>query len=100
MSSHEHDALIRKLDDLDRQIEAKRRDFEARGQFSQQHQAFVAKLKERQAAIRRRVGAQMKDGVSWPLIKTEFERDFDGLHGELLRWEERLDAATLAKKSP
>jgi len=100
MSSKEHDALLRKLDDLDRRIEAKARDFKAHGQFTDQHDAFVTRLRERQAAIRRRIGVQLKDGVSWPLIETEFERDFDGLHGELLRWEERLDAATLANKDP
>ena len=100
MNSNEHDGLLHKLDDLDRQLEAKARDFKARGQFTDQHDAFVARLKERQAAIRSRIGAQLKDGVSWPLIETEFERDFDGLHGELLRWEERLDAATLANKDP
>ncbi len=98
MNSKERDGLIHKLDDLDRRIEAKALEFKNRGQFSDQHESFLRQLKKRQAAIRHEIDAKLEGGMSWNLIKTEFERDFDGLYGELLRWEERLDADTLAKK--
>ncbi len=98
MNSIEHDSLLQRLDALDQRIEARIRQFKTRGEFSDAHTAFVANLKRRQEEIRQRITAKLKDGMSWDLIKTEFERDFDGLYGELLRWEERLDIATMTEK--
>jgi hypothetical protein len=98
MSPEERDALLRKLDSLERQIGAKMREFETHGEFADLRAAFVVDLKARQAAIRSRIDAALKKGLSWKLLKIEFERDFDGLFGELLRWEKRLDAATMARK--
>lgn len=97
MTSEERDALLHKLDALERQIGAKAREFATRGEFADLRAAFVADLKARQAAIRLRIDAALGKGLSWTLLKTEFERDFDGLFGELLRWEKRLDAATMTR---
>jgi hypothetical protein len=98
MSSNEHEAFIRKLDELDRRISLKEREFKSGGQFSDAHEHFVAGLRARQAELRGKVGDKMKEGVSWGLLGAEFERDFDGLSGELRRWEERMDAAALANR--
>lgn len=98
MTPEERDALVRKLDQLERQIGAKAREFATRGEFAEVREAFIADLKARQAAIRRRIDAALEKGLSWALIKTEFERDFDGLFGQLLRWEKRLDAGAMAGK--
>jgi hypothetical protein len=97
MTPEEHDALLQSLATLQRQIGAKAREFETRGEFAELRDAFVADLKARQAAIIRRIDAALKQGLTWKLIRTEFERDFDGIFGELLRWEKRLDAATMAR---
>ena len=97
MTAEEHDALIQSLADLQRQIGDKTREFETRGEFAELRDAFLADLKARQAAIRGRIDAALGQGFSWRLIRTEFERDFDGIFGELLRWEKRLDAATMAR---
>lgn len=97
MTAEERDALIQSLADLQRQIGHKTREFETRGEFAELRDAFLADLKARQAAIRSRIDAALGQGFSWRLIRTEFERDFDGIFGELLRWEKRLDAATMAR---
>ena len=97
MTAEERDTLMQSLADLQRQIGDKSREFETRGEFAELRDAFVADLKARQAAIIRRIDAALTQGFSWRLIRTEFERDFDGIFGELLRWEKRLDAATMAR---
>jgi hypothetical protein len=99
MSSTEHDALVQELDALDRRIEAKACEVRTRGEFTEAQEGFVANLQKRQTEIRQKMDAQLREGVSWQLIETEFRRDFDGLFGELLRWEERLDAATTTSKT-
>lgn len=99
MTAEERDALMQSLADLQRQIGDKSREFETRGEFAELRDAFVADLKARQAAIIRRIDAALTQGFSWRLIRTEFERDFDGIFGELLRWEKRLDAATIVRNS-
>jgi hypothetical protein len=99
MTAEEHDALIQSLADLQRQIGDKTREFATRGEFAELRDAFLYDLKARQAAIRGRIDAALRQGFSWRLIRTEFERDFDGIFGELLRWEKRLDAATIVRNS-
>jgi hypothetical protein len=99
MSSTEHEAFIRKLDELDRRLEDRQREFRSRGEFAKVHESFVHALTDRQADLRRKVTAKLKEGLSWDLLKTEFERDFNGLSGELSRWEEHVDAAEMAKRS-
>jgi len=98
MDAKQRESLIHKLDELDREIAEKSLAFKDQGKFADQHQAFLAELRQRQAAIRRKIDTGLERGMSWNLIKTEFQRDFDGLHSELLRWLERADAASMTRR--
>ena len=55
----------------------------------------------RKLAIRQRIDAELKKGrgITLPLLKAEFERDLNGILGELLAWQERLDARSQDSKS-
>lgn len=58
------------------------------------HESVVERHARRAVEIRRRIDAELKkdSGITLALLKAEFERDLNGILGELLAWQERLDA--------
>lgn len=91
---------VKKLDELDRRIDVKIREFKDRGEFSDVHDVFLAGVRKRHAAIRDRIDKALRDGMSWSLLEAEFQRDFNGLFEELMQWEDRLDAEAMKTNKP
>ena len=97
MSTTSHDSLKERLTELDRRLKAKKRQLADRGEFSDVHDIVLADTRKRQAEIRQKVEAALKKGISWSLLKSEFELEFSGMFGTFLSWQERLDAEAVMK---
>ena len=97
MNANTPDTLRKRLDELELRVDAKKREFEDHGEFSDVHKAFMAEIQKRQTAIKNKINEALGKGISWNLIEAEYELDLNGLSDELLRWEERLDAETTKK---
>src|SRR3954468_5675203 len=95
MTAHESETFLRQVEELGRRAHARLNQFHEQGEFSDTHKEFLKKLKRQQEEIETRIDAALKKGMSWEVIKLEFQRDFTGMMAELLLWEERLDASTM-----
>lgn len=94
MSTTSDDTLMKRLEALDRLLEAMRHQLKDRGEFADVHDLFVADTRKQQAEIKQRLDTALAKGMSWSLLKSEFELDFNGLVGAILGWQERLDTQT------
>lgn len=95
MMAHESEAFLRRIEDVGRQAHARLNQFHDHGEFSDTHREFLEKLKRQRQEIEAKIDAALKKGMSWEVIKLEFQRDFTGMMAELLLWEERLAASTM-----
>lgn len=87
-------AIKKELNRLDRRVSGRRGQLKRQGAFSEVHAAFLGDVAKRQVAIRKKIDKALERGMSFALLRAELERDFNGLSGQILRWEERLDACT------
>ncbi len=92
MNYQNYQGLRNKLDTFSRRLDAKVREFKDQGEFSDDHEPVVEQIRKRHKCIREDLDAAIRKGAVWETIKYEFERDFNALHEELLRFEDRLDA--------
>jgi hypothetical protein len=95
MSEAEKNDLRQQLEELSRRLEARTRDFDDRGEFSDLHRGSVAELCKRQAELAHRVSAAEHAGTSWEMVKAEFSRDFSSLFDDFTQLEEKLDAGRM-----
>jgi hypothetical protein len=95
MTAHDGEAFLRQVEDLGRRAHARLNQFQKQGEFSDTHKEFLKKLKRQQEEIEVKIDAALKKGMSWEVIKLEFQRDFTGMMAELQLWEERLAASTM-----
>lgn len=100
MTSEDKDlaAFRKKLDDLSHLIDARRREFAQRGEFSDVHEALMSEIRQRQDRLRKKVDAASRDGTSWDLVKAEFTRDHSSIFDDLLLIQEMLDADVMKKR--
>ena len=91
-------AFREKLDDLSRRIDARKREFEKNGEFSDIHEALISEIRERQDKLRRKVDAAAREATRWDLVRAEFTRDHKSIFDDLLQIGERLDADALKKR--
>ena len=91
-------AFRRKLDALSRRIDARKREFEKNGEFSDIHEALISQIRQRQDKLRMRVDAAAREGTSWDLLKAEFIRDHSSIFDDLLQIGERLEAEAMKKR--
>jgi|SwirhisoilCB1_FD_contig_51_4314344_length_639_multi_1_in_0_out_0_1 hypothetical protein len=95
MTAQESEVFLRQVEDLGRRAHARLHQFREHGEFADTHKEFLKELERQQKEIEARIDVEIKKGMSWELIKLEFRRDFSGMVAEFLRWEERLDAASM-----
>jgi len=98
MMSEDFAVFRRKLDDLSHRIEARTREFEQSGEFSDIHERLINEIRQRQDKLRMKVDAAAREGASWDLVRAEFNRDHNSIFDDLLQIEERLDADAMKKR--
>ena len=67
-------------------------DLEARGEFSDVHQAFIDEMRARERRLRVRVDAATDAHGLWALVSTEIARDLQGAADALALCIERINA--------
>ena len=98
MISEDLAAFRGKLDDLSRRIDARKREFEKNGEFSDVHEALISEIRQRQDKLRMKVDAAAREGTNWDLVRAEFTRDHRSIFDDLLQIGERLDADAMKKR--
>jgi hypothetical protein len=95
MSHEDRDPLRDKFDAFSRRLDARVREFEERGEFSDMQGAFPESIRKRQASIKEKLDSALGSGATRDLIKYEAERDVNGLIEEFVKWEKQLDAEAM-----
>jgi hypothetical protein len=95
MSHEDRDPLRDKFDAFSRRLDARVREFEERGEFSDMQGAFLESIRKRQASIKEKLDSALGSGATRDLIKYEAERDVNGLIEEFVKWEKQLDAEAM-----
>jgi len=98
MTSEDWAAFRGKLDDLSRRLDARTREFEQNGEFSDSHEALIIQIRQRQDKLRMRVDAAAREGKNWDFVKAEFMHAHKSIFDDLLQIEERLDADAMKKR--
>jgi deoxyadenosine/deoxycytidine kinase len=92
MSGNDPTVLRGKLERFSHRLEARTREFEERGQFSDIHRRLMKEIGQRAEKLRARVDAAAREGGHWNLLKVEFVRDYNSLFDNFELFEERLQA--------
>lgn len=95
MTQEDRKALDARLTDLSRRIDARIREFDARGGLSVSQDEFVRNLKQRHDSLRARLEAEVRDGAGWEALKDELALDLNSLIADFRDWEARLDAGVM-----
>jgi predicted nucleic acid-binding Zn-ribbon protein len=99
MISEDLAAFREKLDELSRRIDARKREFEKNGEFSDIHETLISEIRQREDKLRRKVDAVAREGTNWDLVRSEFIRDHRSIYDDLLQIGERLDADAMKKRN-
>jgi len=91
-------SLRGKLDELSHRLDARTQEFVQLGEFSDIHEALIGEIRQRHDKLRAKVDAAAGEGMSWDLVKAEFNRDHSSIFDDLLQIEERLDADAMKKR--
>ena len=92
MSEAERDRMRARLDEFSRRLDARTREFENRGEFSDLHRSLIGKIERRRERLRAKLASAEASGSTWEVVKVELERDFSSIDDDLLLLDERLDA--------
>lgn len=87
-----------KLDEYSKRLDAHMRDLKERGEFTEVHRNLIEEIKSRQDQMEKKVAVAEANGVTWDVIKSEVERDYDSIFDDLLQITERLDANEMKSK--
>jgi len=93
----EFTALSNKLDDLSRRIDARKREFEQTGEFSDAHEALIRAIRQRHDELKAQVDDAAQRGTKRALVRAEIIRDNSSIFDDLLQLQELLDAEALKK---
>jgi deoxyadenosine/deoxycytidine kinase len=99
MNGDDQTAFCKQLDDFSHRLEARTREFEEKGEFSDTHEALLQQIHLRRDQLRAKVNAAIRQGTLWQIVRAEFARDYDSLFDDFLQLEERLNAEAMRKKS-
>jgi deoxyadenosine/deoxycytidine kinase len=91
MSEAERDQMRARLDEFSRRLDARTREFEQRGEFSDLHRSLLDQIEARRQGLQAKLASAEASGSTWEVVKDEFQRDFSSIHDDLLRIDERLD---------
>ena len=95
MTTEEDRAKAGMLENLERRIEARIREFSERGEFADVHAADFRDEDEKQARIGQRMNSAMQQGKALQILGIEVQRDFTAMYEELKRLMYMLDAASM-----
>lgn len=75
-------------------------EFDKKGEFSDTHRALLNQIRQRHDRLGKKVIEAEQMGMTWELMKTEYDRDLSSLFDELLLWEEGVDAEIMKNRKP
>jgi hypothetical protein len=84
MIDSEAAVLEGKLKDLELQLEARIREWKARGEFSNVHDALVRRQRAAQMDMARKLHAAVADHRVWKTVRLALEKDINSLAHELM----------------
>jgi hypothetical protein len=95
MSGKDFDARREQLGEFSRRLAAKIQEFHDRGAFSDAHEDFVARIRQRHAAIEAKLEAAVHDGTATAATGYEIKCDPNALIEDFGHLEERLNAESM-----
>lgn len=97
MQTNPNATTIRTLEDLDKRIELRIREFRERGEFANIDDSYLAELDERRSKARQRLETVVKAGNPIAIVAAEIHRELLSIADNLTKAVEQLDAKAMKR---
>jgi hypothetical protein len=88
----------KELNEFSQRLEARTREFESRGEFSDGQQESMNRIRDRHRRLESRLDAAMHDRAAWNSLKDALAVDFDSILEEFSRIDDRSQAEMMKSK--
>jgi hypothetical protein len=95
MSEAERDRMQTRLDAFSQRLDARTREFETHGEFSDVHVSLLRQIEARREQVQGRLASAEANGRAWDLIKIEFERDFASIFDDWQQLDDELESGAM-----